>query len=149
MEMTRIAARADARIQVSDYEVRHNFRGETYHFVKRLLEEDFAKKQYNFSYIIGMDNANSFPSWVNSADLERMIRFVVVPRVGVAARPEVTWYKKSPHIVLAGGDRIRNTSSTAARELLKHNEDSTPIMEVLDKEVYKYIRHNHLYEETK
>jgi nicotinic acid mononucleotide adenylyltransferase len=41
--------------------------------VKKLLSEDFAKNERDFSLAIGMDNANTFDKWVNHQDLERMI----------------------------------------------------------------------------
>jgi nicotinate-nucleotide adenylyltransferase len=82
-EMCRIAAAGDRRIKVFDYEIKNKLGGETFHFVKRLMAESFAKNKYNFSMAIGMDNANTFDSWVNYKDLEKMIRFIVIPREGV------------------------------------------------------------------
>ncbi len=81
LEMCRLAALEDDRIKVSDYEIANNLAGETYNFMKRLMEDDLAKN-HNFSMIIGMDNANTFHRWVNYVDLEKLVRFVVVPRSG-------------------------------------------------------------------
>ena len=50
-----------------DYEIRHRFRGETYHSIKKLLTEDIARNQCEFSFIIGQDNADSFDTWSNAA----------------------------------------------------------------------------------
>lgn len=73
------------------YEIRHDLAGETYHFVNRLKNDpDF--ENYDFSFIIGLDNANSFHSWVNADQLERMIRFVVAPRQGEVRDDRVNWW---------------------------------------------------------
>jgi len=118
LEMCRIASSADARIKVFDYEIRKQLRGETFHLVKQLLGEDFARHEYDFSMIIGMDNANTFDKWVNYEDLERMMRFVVIPRTGENPDPSVQWYLRPPHIVLHPERPLRNISSTRIRDEL-------------------------------
>lgn len=117
-DMCEIAVRMDGRIRAFAYEITKQLRGETYYFLKRLLEEDFAKNEYDFSYIIGQDNANSFDEWVNYEHLENMVRFVVVPRRGV--KPGGShWYFKPPHIYLRHESPIMEVSSTQVREKLK------------------------------
>jgi nicotinate-nucleotide adenylyltransferase len=143
LEMCRLAARIDWRIKVFDYEIKHRLSGETYHLVKKLLEEDFARDQYEFSIIIGQDNANSFEGWVNSAELERMIRFVVVPRKGVESDPAGAWYLRPPHIYLAAHDRIMEISSTKVRGLLAQGDPQ--VEEYLDRGVLDYIQTHGLY----
>ena len=147
----------DPRIKVCDYEIRNRLSGETYQTVKLLLEEDFAKNQYDFSWIIGMDNANVFDTWVNYELLEKMIRFVVVPREGYPMDPKVNWYLKQPHIFLASADKpIMEVSSTEVRSCLEHNwkiydgsgtwAHGNPLDRMLDPAVYKYIIANKLYQ---
>lgn len=116
LKMCEIAAKMDGRIKVFDYEIKKKLRGETYNLVKHLLNEDFAKNQYDFSMIIGMDNANTFSRWINYEDLERMIRFVVVNRRGVEKNEKVDWYTKPPHIYLHAEDEIPEISSTQIRD---------------------------------
>ena len=151
LEMCRIAASVDPRIKVFDYEIKHNLRGETYNFVKRLQNEDFAKHEYDFSIIIGMDNANTFDKWVNAKELERMIRFVVVSRQGVKRDEKVNWYLNAPHIYMVAETNIPETSSTDARELLRLPSlcgKMVPVLlELIDKNVYKYAVDNRLYKE--
>ena len=149
LAMCEFAAAEDGRIRVCDYEIKNKLRGETYHFVKRLLEEDFAKDECNFSLIIGQDNANGFESWVNYELLEKMIRFVVVPRKGTEVDPEVQWYFKQPHIYLAGDDSpIADISSTNVRQIFKAYTllDRRKALEVfLHPDVYAYAREHNLY----
>ncbi|MFA5313247.1 MAG: hypothetical protein WC375_08050 [Methanomassiliicoccales archaeon] len=151
--MCKIAASCDPRIRVSDYEIVNNLRGETYHLVKRLQNEDFARHQNDFSMIIGMDNANTFDKWVNFKELERMIRFVVVSRQGIIQDKNTTWYLEPPHILLHAESHIPESSSTQLRDWLKmvywplKNGD----MEIgchcnLDPNVLSYIDKYSLYE---
>ena len=151
LEMCRIAASVDPRIKVFDYEIKHNLRGETYNLVKRLQNEDFAKHEYDFSIIVGMDNANTFDKWVNAKELERMIRFVVVSRQGVKRDEKVNWYLNAPHIYMVAETNIPETSSTEAREILGLNHICSNLLEelftLINPDVYRYIDTNKLYKE--
>ena len=148
--MCRIAAKKDPRIKLFSYEIENEFRGETYHMAKKLLGEKWAKDKYSFSMVIGQDNANSFDKWANFDDLERIMRFVVVPRAGVAVDPKSSWYLKSPHIYLMGEKPLADTSSTEIRTILKGLKRLPVKMpksldRLLDPEVYDYIKQNNLY----
>jgi len=152
--MCKLAVRNDARIKVFEYEIEKKLRGETYHMVKQLLEEPFAKEQYDFSLIIGQDNANSFHKWVNYQDLERMVRFVVVPRNGVEADTTVNWYLKPPHIYLVGEKPLIECASTTIRQAiytLVHVDHTEGIPEsiqgLIDPFVYEYIWEHKLYQD--
>lgn len=144
LEMCRLACQADLRIKVFDYEIANQLSGETFHLVQRLLAEQFAKDQYDFSIIFGLDNANTFADWVNSDHLERMIRFVIVPRAGIAPQPGVNWYLRPPHVYLAAEKNpIVEISSTRVRELLRRQ--SKQAARYLDPKVLHFIEINHLY----
>lgn len=151
LEMCRLAASVDPRIKTFDYEIKHNLRGETYNLVKRLQNEDFAKHEYDFSIIIGMDNANTFDKWVNAKELERMIRFVVVSRQGIPRNEKVDWYLKSPHIYMVAETNIPETSSTEARDIMKKGLVSTADMDrlfaVISRKTFDYIEKHGLYED--
>ena len=104
LAMCRLATKHDRRIFVSDYEIKHKLGGETYHLVKKLLSEDFAKNERDFSLAIGMDNANTFSDWVNHEDLERMIRCIIIPRTGIEMSKKIVgisnhliccWFQKN------------------------------------------------------
>jgi len=145
LEMCAIATEADPRIKTFPYEINNNLSGETYNFIKRLQEDPEYKDAYNFSIIIGLDNANSFDTWVNYELLERTARFVVVSRQGYNNNPNVNWYLKPPHIYLHTEEFIPETSSTEARRLLKNKYVGGRLTDLLDKNVITYIRENKLY----
>jgi len=142
LAMIEIAAQCDGRIKGWNYEVEKSLSGQTYQFVKMVLGEQFAKDQYDFSYMIGQDNANTFDRWVDYRHLERMIRFIVVPRLGVEPDPKVDWYRKEPHIYIAGEQPPPEVSSTEVRDMIAADED--PGWR-LPSGVYDYIRENGLY----
>jgi nicotinate-nucleotide adenylyltransferase len=116
LNMCHLASKIDRRIKVSNFEIINKLSGETYHMVKKFLETDMGKNMVDISLIIGMDNANTFEKWVNYEELERMIRFVVVPRTGESPKRGVNWYRKTPHIFLEPEKPILEISSTVLRE---------------------------------
>jgi nicotinate-nucleotide adenylyltransferase len=152
IKMCELAAQVDGRIKVFDYEIKNKLAGETYNFFKRLHQEEELNKKYNFSMIIGMDNANTFDKWVNYQELERMVRFVVVPREGYNDNTNnlgVNWYLKEPHIFLNNEVDIMKVSSTEVRNILKNEgiNKYKAIDGLVDKNVLSYIYKNKLYDE--
>lgn len=151
IKMCELAAKVDGRIKVFDYEIRNKLSGQTYQTVKLLQEEDFAKDKFDFSLIIGQDNANSFDKWVDYDHLEKLIRFVVIPRKGVLPNPKVNWYLKPPHIYLQNDEQnsLTEVSSTKVKEWLKlygRNGYSRVDDFNMKKEVFDYIHSNEVYE---
>lgn len=147
LEMCRIASSVDGRIKVFDFEIQKQLAGQTYHFVKLLLEEALAKDQCDFSIIMGMDNANNFPTWPDYSELEKMIRFVVVPRTGIIRNEAINWYLKPPHIYLSQESDIPATASTNVRAWLSEywHDQSLPVSPELDSNVLSYVTANNLY----
>ena len=152
LEMCKIAAETDKRIKVFDYEIRNKFYGETFYFVKRLKEEKELMETHQFSMIIGQDNANTFHTWVNYQELERMMRFVVIPRTGVERDTNVDWYLKPPHIFLNKEKTgIIEASSTEIRGMIKNiwhkpgQLEEQLLLKLIDRNVYDYILKNGLY----
>jgi nicotinate-nucleotide adenylyltransferase len=143
LKMCEIAAKVDNRIKVFDYEIRNKLKGETYYFFKRLKEEKELTENFQFAMIIGLDNANTFDKWVNYKDLERLAKFVVVPREGIIRDLNVNWYLQKPHIFLNNENPIMYVSSTLIRQLLI--DKSSEVLNYLDKDVYNYIIENDLY----
>lgn len=144
LNMVKLACEGDGRLKASAYEIDNQLRGETYHFVKRLQAENYAIKRYNFSYIIGMDNANSFDRWYNFEYLEKAIRFVVVPRKGYEPNPKAEWCRNGWHISLPPSEKaLIEISSTKVREMIKAGDPG--VEEFLDPKVYDYIQMNGLY----
>lgn len=145
LNMVKLACECDGRLKASAYEIDNQLAGETYHFVKRLMAEHYSSKRYNFSYIIGMDNANSFDRWYNFEYLEKAIRFVVVPRKGYEPNPKADWCRNGFHLCLPPtDDGIVEISSTKVRDLLK-GDGREAAAKFLDPKVYEYIQKNGLY----
>ena len=141
--MCGLAAKKDLRIKVSQFEIERNLKGETFQTAKLLI--DFYKHSHEFSWIIGMDNANEAPSkWINFADLEKMMPFVVVPRIGQDRNLNVRWYLQAPHIFLEPDNKeiISNISSTVVRNNLIKNKE---VENMIDSLVLEYIQKNNLY----
>jgi len=148
----------DGRIKVFDYEIENHMSGETFRLVKKLKEDIKFKDKFDFSFIIGIDNANTFDKWVNYKHLEKLIPFVIIPRKGYKTEEGVDWYRKSHHIFLAGdvySSPIREISSTDVREVIKNYYESDDIeeqfaliedlREMVGNEVSEYIIENKLY----
>lgn len=148
MEMLALATEGDGRIKVFDYEIIHELGGETYHFIKRLLDSDLSER-CEFSYIIGMDNANHFDRWVNFEELERLIRFVVVPRVGETPDTKVDWYLNPPHVFLMPDSPLPETASSTVRECVSSYAPirSRDLLRLVNEKVLDYILSHKLYAE--
>lgn len=138
----------DGRIKVCDYEIVHKLGGETYHFVNHLMDGTLSQT-YEFSYIIGMDNANHFDRWYNFEELERLIRFVVVPRVGDERDTNVDWYFNPPHIFLRSDKPLPDTASSVVRKEVasrrKVQATRETLKRMLNPNVLGYIERNNLY----
>lgn len=144
LEMCKIASKIDGRIKVFDFEIKNKLSGETYNLFKRLKQDEKLNNKYKFSMIIGLDNANNFHKWVNFEELERMVRFIVVPRKGYDRDINVNWYLEKPHIFLKNDCDIIEISSTTVRKILK-NEKIDDIEKYLSLDVIKYVEKNNLY----
>ncbi len=139
----------DGRIRVFDYEIQNKLGGETYHFLRSLMDSEMVQT-HEFSYIIGMDNANNFDKWVNFEELERLVRFVIVPRVGEEPKSSVDWFLKPPHIFLRSDTPLPDTASSRVREHVSHlapgsTKHSTVLEQMLDPRVLDYIERKRLY----
>jgi len=151
LKMCELAIENKIKIKIFDYEIRHRLDGKIIELIK-LLKNDLEYKKYNFSMIIGQDNANTFDSWVNYEELERMMRFVIIPRKGFERIDNVSWYLKPPHIFLNKEKTgIIEASSTELRKLMKSywktptEKKKTKLLEKLDPKVFNYIQKNGLY----
>ncbi len=147
LAMCELAASVDRRIKVFDYEIRNKMAGETYYFLKRLLD-DPEYDNYNFSYVIGMDNAVSFDRWFNYELVEKLVRFIVVNRPGISYNPAGAWYLQQPHLLLEAENRddLIEVSSTEIRDIVAEASFATMALEGKAASlVIKYILENKLY----
>jgi nicotinate-nucleotide adenylyltransferase len=148
LNMCRLAASVDGRIKVWDYDIINEIKGDTFYFFKRLMNEKIINGRradsYRFSFILGIDNANTFDTWVNFEELEKMAKFIVVKRKGVERNYNVDWYLQKPHIFLNCETPIIDVSSSQIREMFA-TSTFDGIEQFLDENVLKYIFENKLY----
>ena len=134
----------DDRLHVWEWEIKIKHQGSTFDLLtKHFGFCDMAMQDAEWSYIIGLDNANNFDKWKYYDKLQKMIKFITVSRQGEEVYPEITWYKEKPHIFLEAGDEVRNISSTQLRELLKANPEEA--RKDLNSAVFEYIQEHKLY----
>jgi nicotinate (nicotinamide) nucleotide adenylyltransferase len=133
----------DSRIKPWDYEIKNKLSGETYSFVRRLKAESFAK-DYDFYYILGMDNANTFFNWVNYSELLQAIPFIVVARHN--HQQKSNWFMDPPHRFLKAD--TRDTSSTAVRQMIREGQPKGKVCNHIPSAIYDYIAEKGLYKDA-
>lgn len=143
LEMCEIACRGVRGVRVFDYEIRHQFRGESYHLVKKLLADVATESSVEYRLIVGQDNADAFQTWTNAVGLERLIPFVVVPRKGCDNPKPNSWYLRAPHRFIEPAVKHRQTSSSEVRSLLQKRDER--VNELLPVGVLEFIREHQLY----
>ncbi|MGE0708047.1 MAG: nicotinate-nicotinamide nucleotide adenylyltransferase [Planctomycetota bacterium] len=141
LEMLRRATARFPQLKVFEYEVERQLRGDTLHLVKHLLEEDYAKDTHELSIALGLDVANSLPSWPGADLLLGMIRFAVLSRPGYQVQPH-QWYLRPPHLYLQPDEPLPALSSTMARQAAREGGD---LAAIVPDEVAAYIREQGLY----
>jgi nicotinate-nucleotide adenylyltransferase len=108
--------------------------GMTIHLVEHLKE---MMPDYEFSYVIGMDNARAFDKWFEHQRLAKEIRFITLRRNGVQ---DIEWATKLPHKVL--DFKTPAVSSTMIRSMIKNGE---PLGDLVSPAVERYIEKHGLY----
>ena len=151
IEMCKLVAQKFPNIKVFDYEIHHKLSSGTLAFYKKLKSET-KYNDYDFYFVIGMDQANNINKWVNYIVLINAVKFIVVPREGEKEKISSSWYKRSNHIFIDKPDQ-RKISSTVIREnLLKFYAGDEGYLDYLKQdltpEVLKYILKNKLYGEN-
>jgi len=132
-------------ITVSNFEAEHRLSGSVFELMEKLRET----YDYEFYYVIGMDQANNFKTWKNWELLKDTTRFIVFPRQGVEPDPNFDWYDKGNHLYAppTRGYPIMDVSSTEIRELLKcKDRDFAKLETMINPLVLNYICENSLYE---
>lgn len=123
--------------KTSDYEIVNRLEGYTFELVNG-LRRDFP--QYEFSIVIGQDNANHINHWVRWEELIGSTRFIVMPRGDRKVLKD--WYLHNGHIFV--NEPNQEYSSTEIRKLIA-NKNFEEAAKHLDAEVLKYILENELY----
>jgi len=101
------------RLKVTDFEMRLPTPSQTHKTVKLLRE---AYPEHSFWHVYGADSYHDMPSWRGGVELQQVLGFLLVPRVGYEL-PD-----KSMTIRHLFVEDIR-ISSTEVREKLKRGED--------------------------
>lgn len=144
LNMCRIATSSFNKISVNGIEVKSCLSGTTYDLIKAIKSNDITNSIYEFSFIIGQDNANTFSNWYKNEELIKEISFIVVPRKGVETLED--WYKNPPHIFLDMETNIPEISSTEIRKALSFpNKKSDFLKNNLNSKVLDYIIKHKLY----
>jgi nicotinate-nucleotide adenylyltransferase len=149
LNMCKLAIGIDIRLKLSTFEIVcanpikgwSNFSGETILVAKQLQTK--LGKVHAFSFVIGMDNANTIDKWSKYEELINIVRFIVVPRKSETRDTKVNWYLKYPHVYLEDAD-IPEISSTNIRMAVKQNNIEF-LKNNLQPEVLQYINKNGLY----
>ena len=143
VEMLRLMANGNDKLKVFQFELENNLAtGSTYEILT-MLKDSYWYSEFNFSFIIGLDNANSIEKWYRWEEIIELVSFIVLPRDGQAPNKEA-WYAKKPHRIL--DQEVPSVSSTQARNSLINN-DETAAKHILGKEIYEYICKKGLYRE--
>jgi len=157
MKMIELAVANNPRIKVSDYEIRHQLHGETFHFLNKLIHDD-EYENYRFFFVVGQDRADTIREWYNSEDLIKLgIGFICVPRKGYERNVNINWYLKDPHIYIVDEktNEIPEISSTKIKNKLvqfrtSESEDAEIYLShALNEDVLSYIIEHKLYEDWK
>lgn len=141
LNMCEIAIKNNNRKEIilCDFEIKNKLHDESCNIIEKFLQE-YSNPNTKFYFLIGIDNALSINTWENWEQLIEMISFIVVPRKGYKDDPNITWFRKSPHIFIE--DMIpSDSSSTEIRNDLKKLGTCSKI----DPDVLKYIKNNGLY----
>jgi len=100
-------------VRISDYEIKNKITGKT-HIILERMEKDFP--EYEFSLVIGQDNADNITKWQKHLYIINKYQFVVCPRDN---RTPIDWYTKKPHILIE--NKLPEISSTDIRNGLKND----------------------------
>jgi nicotinate-nucleotide adenylyltransferase len=157
--MCNIAAAFDGRIKTFPYEIDNELSGATYQTLKKLLA-DTAYDEVEFYWIIGIDCANDFQGWADFEHLNRMAKFIVVPRKGIKPKASSKWFFRPPHIYLDpdenGYPTKTSVSSTYVRQTIESSLKATGNYPDFDEanlssnipvQVYDYLVLHKLYSE--
>jgi nicotinate-nucleotide adenylyltransferase len=151
IKMCEIALQDYTKIKVFDYEIAKKMDGSTYDFLSKLLK-DSEYEDYEFSYIIGEDNAHLFDEWKNPEELKKLLRFITVPRQYYSKAKRDCWYNQEPHLYL--DVKIRNICSTSIRGWIKiwwegkwADWSERKLEGEIHPLVFEYIKNKNLYQD--
>ena len=139
LEMLEILTRKYENLSISEYELKDEvvYTCETLAYFKELYPND------DIYFICGADNLSYIDKWKNGEDILKNYKILVMKRKGEDIDELLEKFKEYKHNIVVADIEQRDISSTDIRDRLKENKD---VLDVLDKDVYEYIRKNKLYE---
>lgn len=138
LEMLEILTKKYEGLCVNDYELKDEvvYTCETLAYFKEEYSND------DIYFICGADNLSYIDKWKNGEDILRNYKILVMKRKGEDIDELLEKFKEYKHNIVVADVEQRDISSTDIREKIKNNEN---VLDVLDKDVYEYIRKNKLY----
>ena len=139
LEMLEILTKKYECLSVNDYELKDEvvYTCETLAYFKEVYPTD------DIYFVCGADNLSYIDKWKNGEDILNNYKILVMKRKGEDIDELLEKFKEYKHNIVVADIEQRDISSTDIRERLKNNKD---VFDVLDKDVYEYIRKNKLYE---
>ena len=139
LEMLEILTKKYEGLSVNDYELKDEvvYTCETLAYFKEVYKDD------DIYFVCGADNLSYIDKWKNGEEILRGYKILVMKRKGEDIDELLEKFKEYKHNIVVADVEQQDISSTDIRERLKNKED---VLDVLDKEVYEYIRKNKLYE---
>lgn len=139
-EMLEILTNKYEKMNVSDFELKEEV-VYTYQTLRHFKEQNENDEIY---FICGTDNLSYMDKWMNGEEILRNYKILVIKRQGEDINELLEKFREyKENIIVADIDQT-NLSSTEIREKIRKKEN---VLDVLDKDVYEYIRKNNLYEE--
>lgn len=151
LELLLDISRNNDKLSISDFEIKNEMTGGTYEYVSKFLEsvsQRDDRDEYEFYFIMGMDNANVIEKFIEWKELIRLIPFVIVDRYGDDPI-DYDWFMQYPHKHFSLSGNHMTTSSSKVREMLKEMTDyglESEFFDMCSLNVFAYILNYELYE---
>ncbi len=139
LEMLEILTNKYDELSVNDYELKDQvvYTCETLAYFKEVYPND------DIYFICGADNLSYIDKWKNGEEILKNYKILVMKRKGEDILELVEKFKEYKHNIVVADIEQRDISSTDIREKIKNKQN---VLDVLDKDVYEYIKQNKLYE---
>ena len=139
LEMLEILTKNQEYLDVNDYELKDEvvYTCETLAYFKELYPND------EIYFICGADNLSYIDKWKNGEEILNNYKIIAMKRNGEDIEELLKKFVDYQNNIIVADVEQQDISSTDIREKLKNNEN---VLDVLDKDVYEYIRKNKLYE---
>lgn len=139
LNMIKLLIKNVNNILVSDFELQEKevYTFETLNYFKNKYSSD------EIFFICGLDNLSYIDKWKNSDELLLNNKFLVIKRSGDNEKDILDRLNDYKENIIVTNVSPCDVSSTMIRNKILNNED---VLEFIDKEVFKYIKDNNLYE---